>query len=323
VVTAVAIQVKFLIPAFWAVAIVAVLVFGPRDLLRRPALWLGGAIAVLTTVPTVIWQAQNGWPQLGMGRAVAAESVYAGGMIGFLPVALLMVGLLIGSVLAVHGVGRLLADPTYRFLGVTALGVTLIFLVSGGRPYYIAGMFPLLWAASAASIERRRPAVWWRWVPTWPVYVVTAVLVLGVMNVLPIRPVSTHADQPLQIGNFQLDEIGWPEMVDDVVAVHRALPPESARNAVVVTGDYWSVSAVQHFAPDLPAYSGSRGAAWFGKPPEDSGAVIFVGDPSAVAAGFDRVTQVGALDNDVRVTNLAQGTPIFLLEGRQRPWAEL
>jgi hypothetical protein len=323
VVTAVAIQVKFLVVAFWVVAIVAVLVFGPRDLLRRPALWLGGAIAVLATVPTLVWQAQNGWPQLGMGRAVAAESVYAGGMIGFLPLALLMVGLLIGSVLALHGLGRLLADPVYRFLGVTALGVTVLFLVSGGRPYYVAGVFPLLWAASAVAIERRRPAVWWRWVPTWPVYAATAVLVLGVMNVLPIRPVSAHADQPLQIGNFQLDEIGWPQMVDDVVAAHRALPPESARNAVVVTGDYWSVSAIQHFAPALPAYSGSRGAAWFGMPPEDSGAVIFVGDPAAVAAGFDRVTQVGTLDNDVRVTNLAQGTPIFVLEGRHRAWAEL
>jgi hypothetical protein len=322
-VTAVALQVKFLVGAFWVVAIVAVLVFGPRDLLRRPALWLGGAIAVLTTVPTLVWQAQNGWPQLGMSRAVAAESVYAGGMIGFLPVALLMVGFLVGSVLAVHGVGRLLSDPAYRFLGVTALGVTLIFLVSGGRPYYVAGMFPVLWAASAAAIEQRRPAVWWRWVPTWPVYALTAVLVLGVLHVLPIKPVSAHADQPLMIGNFQLDEIGWPQMVDDVVAAHRALPPETARNAVVVTGDYWTVSGIQHFAPDLPAYSGHRGAAWFGMPPEDSGAVLFVGDPTSLAPAFDRVTRVGAMDNDVRVTNLVQGTPIFLLEGRHRAWAEI
>ncbi|GAA1332501.1 glycosyltransferase family 39 protein [Pseudonocardia xinjiangensis] len=322
-VTAVALQVKFLVGAFWVVAIVAVLVFGPRDLLRRPALWLGGAVAVLTTVPTLVWQAQNGWPQLGMSRAVAAESVYAGGMIGFLPVGLLMVGFLVGSVLAVHGVGRLLADPAYRFLGVTALGVTLIFLVSGGRPYYIAGMFPVLWAASAAAIEQRRPAVWWRWVPTWPVYAVTAVLVLGVLHVLPIKPVSAHADQPLMIGNFQLDEIGWPQTVDDVVAAHRALPPETARNAVVVTGDYWTVSAIQHYAPDLPAYSAHRGAAWFGTPPEDSGAVLVVGDPTSLAPAFDRVTQVGAMDNDVRVTNLVQGTPIFLLEGRNRAWAEI
>jgi hypothetical protein len=56
-------------------------------------------------------------------------------------------------------------------------------------------------------------------------------------------------------------------------------------------------------------------------PPEDSRAVIFVGDPTAPA--FDQVTQVGALDNDVRVNNLAQGNPIFLLDGRKRPWAQL
>jgi hypothetical protein len=322
-VTAVALQAKFLVVGFWAVAIVALLVFGPRELLRRPALWLGGAIAVLTTLPTLFWQAQNGWPQLEMTRAVAAESVYAGGMTGFLPMALLMIGLLIGSVLAVHGVGRLLGDPKYRFLGVTALGITVLFLVTSGRPYYIAGMFPLLWAASVAAIEQRRPAAWWRWVPTWPVYGVTAIAVLGVLHVLPIKPISAHADQPLQIGNFQLDEIGWPQMVDDVVAAHRALPPETARNAIVVTGDYWTVSAIQHFAPDLSSYSGARGAAWFGTPPEDSGAVLFVGDPTALAPAFARVTQVGVLDNDVRVSNLTQGAPIFLLEGRSRPWGEL
>jgi hypothetical protein len=322
IVTAVALQVKFLVVGFWVVAIVAVLVCGPREMLRRPALWLGGAIAVLTSVPTLVWQAQNGWPQLGMGRVVAGESVYAGGMVGFLPLALLSAGLLIGTVLAGHGLGRLFRMPEHRFLAVTALGVSALFLVTGGRPYYIAGLFPMLWAASAAAIERRRPAVWWRWVPTWPVYALT-VLALGLMNVLPLQPVSAHADQPLQIGNFQRDEIGWPQMVEDVQAAYRALPPDEARDAVVVTGDYWSYSAVQYFAPELRSYSFSRGAAWFGVPPEDSGAVVLVGDPTALAPAFDRVTRVGALDNDVRVNNLAQGTPIFLLEGRNRPWAQL
>jgi hypothetical protein len=323
VITAVALQVKFLVVGFWVVAIVAVLVCGPRELLWRPALRLGGVVAVLATVPTLVWQAQNGWPQLAMGRAVAAESVYAGGMIGFLPLALLMTGLLIGSALAVHGLGWLLRAPEYRFLGVTALGVTALFLVTGGRPYYIVGMFPLLWAASAASVERHRPAAWWRWMLTWPAFGVSALVALGALNVLPIAPVSTHADQPLQIGNFQRDEIGWPQMVPDVVAAHRALAPETARTAVVVTGDYWSVSAIQFYAPELPAYSFHRGAAWFGTPPEDSGAVLFVGDPAALAPAFERVTQVGRLDNDQRVTNLAQDTPITLLEGRKRPWAQL
>ncbi|WP_232660500.1 ArnT family glycosyltransferase [Pseudonocardia sp. TRM90224] len=322
VITAVALQTKVLVVGFWAVALVVLLVVGPRALLGRPALWVGGAIAVGSAVPTIVWQAQNGWPQVEFSQVVASESVYAGGMLGFLPLGLLLGGLLIGTVLAVHGVGLLLRDPALRYLGITAVGVTVLFMVTGGRPYYIAGMFPLLWAASAAGIQRRRPAVWWRWVPTWPVYALTAVL-LVVMNILPIRPVSDFADQPLVIGNFQLDEVGWPETVADVVAAHDALPPGERERAVVVTSSYWTVAAMQMYAPQLPSYSPSRGAAWFATPPEDSGAVVFVGDPKRLAGAFTQVEQVGVLDNDQRINNMNQGRPIFLLEGRTRPWVDI
>lgn len=321
-VTAIGLQAKFLIVAFWAVAILAVLVCGPRELLRRPALWAAGAISLLPTIPTVVWQASNGWPQLEMGRVVAGESGYAGGMAGFLPLGFFAAGLLVGSVLGVVGLVRLVRTPRHRFLGLTALGVALLFMLAGGRPYYIAGLLPLLWAAGAAHVERQRPAAWWRWVPTWPVYAVTAAaLLFG--NVLPIQPVSVHADQPLQIGNFQRDEIGWPAMVADVQAVHRALPPGEARDAVVVTGDYWSYSAVRMYAPELRTFSFSRGAAWFGTPPEESGTVVFVGDPSTIASAFTTVTRAGELDNDEGVANLAQGTPVHVLDGRRLPWAQL
>ena len=318
IVTAVALEVKFLVVGFWLVAIVAVLIVGPRDMLRRPAFWLGGAVAVVATIPTLIWQAQNGWPQLEMSRVIAGEGAYTGGLLGFLPVGLLVGGLLIGSVLAIHGAVRLLRDPVHRLLGITALGVVVLFMVTGGRVYYFAGMLPLVWAASAVGIERHRPAIWWRWVPMWPTFALT-VLALAWNNTLPIAPVSALADQPVQIGNFQLDEIGWPAMVDDVARAHRAAP----RNTVVVTDSYWVVSAVQKYAPEVPAYSGSRGAAWFGAPPESSGDVVFVGDPSALGPAFGRVTRIGALDDDVRVNNLSQGTPIFLLEGRHASWAQL
>jgi 4-amino-4-deoxy-L-arabinose transferase-like glycosyltransferase len=319
IVTAVGLQAKFLIVALWAVAIVAVWCCGPRELLRRRALWAGAGIAVLATIPVLVWQARNGWPQLEMGRVVAEESGYAGGMIGFLPLGFFAAGLLVGSVLGVIGIVRLLRVPEHRFLGVTALGVALLFMVAGGRPYYIAGVLPLLWAAGAARVEQVRPAAR---IPTWPAYALTAGALL-MANVLPVQPASVHADQPLQIGNFQRDEIGWPAMVADVQAACRALPPDVARDAVVVTGDYWSYSAVQKFAPELPSFSFHRGAAWFGTPPEESGAVVFVGDPAAIIGAFRTGTWIGQLDNDERVANLAQGTPIYLLEGRRVPWAQL
>jgi hypothetical protein len=321
-VTAVAIQVKFLIPVFWVVALLAALVVGPRELPRRPMLWLGGAIAVLATVPTLVWQAGNGWPQLGMSAAVSAESVYTGGALLFLPLALLMASP-IGAVLAVHGTVRLLRDPALRFLGLTVLGVTAIFMATGGRVYYVIGLYPLLWAASAVAIERGAAARWWRWLATWPAYAVSAVVILAVLHPLPIKPASWMADQPVQIGRFQLDEIGWPQEVADVRAAFEALPPDVARTAVVVTGDYWTVSAVQQYAPQLRSYGFHRGAAWFATPPEDSGAVVFVGDPTPLAPYFASVTQVGKLDNDQRINNLTQGTPIVLLQGRTAPWAQI
>ena len=257
-----------------------------------------------------------------MSRAVAAESVYAGGLLGFIPLGLAG-GFVIGLVLALHGTYRLLRDPDLRFLGITVLGVTALFMATGGRPYYIVGMFPLVWAASAVTIERGDASRWWRWVTTWPVYAISAVVVLAVAHPVPLKPVSWLADQPLQIGNFQLDEIGWENTVPDIVAAYEALPADVERNAVVITGGYWGVAAVERYAPRLPAYSPHRGAAWFGTPPEDSGAVVFVGDPTPLLPYFDSVTQVGALDNDLRIANLTQGNPIFVLMGRTAPWSQI
>ncbi len=62
-------------------------------------------------------------------------------------------------------------------------------------------------------------------------YGLSALVVLGVMHVLPIKPISAQADQPLQIGNFQLDEIGWPATVADVEDANRALPPPSGERS--------------------------------------------------------------------------------------------
>ncbi|MCU1643123.1 MAG: hypothetical protein JWN03_3398 [Nocardia sp.] len=70
--TALDMQVKWLIPFFWIAAGVGVLCFGPRELLRRPALWAGVLGVYLSTLPSLLWQARHGWPQLHMvGRADA------------------------------------------------------------------------------------------------------------------------------------------------------------------------------------------------------------------------------------------------------------
>ncbi|MFD0363116.1 glycosyltransferase family 39 protein [Nocardia sp. GCM10030253] len=163
-VTAVDMQVKWLIPFFWITVAVSALVFGPRELVRRPLLWLGGPIVVAATVPTLIWQSRHDWPQLEMGTVISGEQGILGGRVMFVPLALLTAGYL-GAVLLIYGVWALLRHVSlrpYRFLGVSFLLLVAIFLVIGGRIYYVAGMCGVVLAAGAVGlaelVTRRDPA---------------------------------------------------------------------------------------------------------------------------------------------------------------------
>ncbi len=71
--TGLVLQVKYLVPALWLGIGVGALVVGGRDLLHRPALWAGAAVAVVAVLPGRAWQAANGWPHLRALTAVGAE----------------------------------------------------------------------------------------------------------------------------------------------------------------------------------------------------------------------------------------------------------
>ncbi len=133
VVTAISLQTKFLVPAFWALALLAALVLGPRELVRRPKLWLGAGIAVVATIPTLLWQASNGWPYLIMNDVVSAEFP---GTWPFLRDGFLAAGVGAGVLAFVYGLVRLLSSRElrgYRFLGVAIAALIVAFLVLHGR----------------------------------------------------------------------------------------------------------------------------------------------------------------------------------------------
>ncbi|WP_235998778.1 ArnT family glycosyltransferase [Qaidamihabitans albus] len=323
VLTAVTLQVKFLIPVFWIALAIATLAFGPRTLLRAPLLWAGAAFAVLVTVPTLLWQAGHGWPQLEMDRTVAAEVAYAGGRLTFLPMALQQAGIVVGAPLFVLGVWWLLRSPRlrpYRFLGVTVVLVTAVFWLNAGRPYYVGGLFALCFAAAAVELDRRLPARW-RWLYV-PAYAVSAAIAI---SGLPVQPISSYADRPYSPMNMELEEFGWPEVAADVARAYRALPAEERERAAIVTDSYWQASAIEQFEPRLPpVHSGSRGYWYFGAPPDSATSALFVGaDQERLLGYFASVRQVATIDNEHRVNNANQGEPIWFCEDIRAPWSQL
>lgn len=327
--TAVALQVKYLIPIFWVGVGVGVLVAGPRRMLTRPMLWAGAAVAVLAAVPGLVWQAVNGWPQAEMTAVLSEETeLMWGGRLAFLPQVLAMMGPVIGTVLGCYGFWKLLRSPElrpHRYLGWAALVVVVAVVAANGRFSYVAGVFPLLFAAAAVQLQERRPARWWRWVPTWPVFALSGVVTLLGLPIDPaseVRPPTSADDRRERFDT--LVQFGWPEFADSVARVHRSLPAGTAANTAVVAKLYWQAGALEVLGParGLPRpYSPHRGYWYFGRPGDRMTTVLYVGGTEeSLRRHFGSVRRAGTVQGRV---GIAVGTPIWICEQPAQPWSRL
>jgi Dolichyl-phosphate-mannose-protein mannosyltransferase len=315
-------------PAFLLAAVVlGVLAVGPRAALRSPWPWTGGLLAVVLWAPNLVWQAANGWPQFEVAEAIAAggsgtsEPWYL-----FLPFQLVLVSPLLVPVW-MAGLWRLARDPalrTWRSFAVAYGLLTVLFLLTGGKPYYLAGLYPVLLAAGA------EPVLAWarRGAGRVRTGLLAAALVLSLAIDatlgLPVVPVARLADTPIPDVNYDAGEtVGWPAFAAAIQRVRDGLP--AGARVAVVTGNYGEAGAVDRFAPDLaPAYSGHNSYWTWGPPPEDTDVVIAVGIPEQrLAQWFGRVEEAGRVDNGVGLDNDEQGTPVLTARDRRVPWSEI
>ena len=306
VVAGLAAETKFQVLLLGAVLLLSVLVFGPRELLRRPMLWAGVGLGVLIALPTLVWQALNGWPQLRMGAVVAseAEALY-GGRPG-VAVGLIILAGVAGTVLSLYGLWRLLRAEElrpYRFLAVTFVVLYVVFVVNPGRPYYLSGLYGLLAAAGALGLQRRREAGRrrWRWF-AWPAYALAAAAAVGI---LMLSSTIARSDVGAQIAQR-------------TSAAYHALPPGERAHTAIMGESYIIVAYIDGYSSryDTPeAYSSNRSYGYFPPPPEEQRAVLYVGSsPDEVAPYFTGVRKVADGGEDASV---------WLCTGRRESWALL
>ncbi|CAM3540429.1 ArnT family glycosyltransferase [Tsukamurella ocularis] len=326
VVTAIDMQVKWLIPVFWVCAIVASLIWGPRDLVRRPALWLGGAFTVVTMIPALLWQAQRGWPYLQLTDQVAEESQYAGGRIGFIPIMLLTAGVL-GSLLLLYGLYALMRSDRlrpFRFLAPAFVLLVIVFIITAGRPYYPGGMLPVIIAAGAVAFEALpRPTL--RLAVTAPLSILAAA---SIVVSLPFTPES-EIEEPKSVmeAGMQISvygQFGWPELTRAVEQSIAELP-EGERPQAIVASSYWQASALQYYGHGLPpVFSPSRGYGFFGEPDDAATTVLRVisSDAELQDDMCDRARTLRRFDHRIGFPTASTGVDIRLCHPRA-PWSTL
>ncbi len=330
-VAGIGLQNKLLVAFLLAGLLVGLLLVGPRAALRTRWPWLAGVIALALWAPNLSWQAVNGWPQLELSAAIAAGSSGTSEPRWlFLPYQLVLVSPLLVPVWAV-GLWRLARDPLLRpFRAFAAAYVVLavVFLATGGKPYYLAGLFPVLLAAGA------EPTL--RWVQRGTGRVRTALLA-GALTLsaaasaflfLPLVPVEQLADTPILAVNYDAGEtVGWPRFAQTVAGVYDGLPAEDRAGAVVLTRNYGQAGAIDRYRADLdlpPVYSGHNSYVLWGPPPERAGTTIVVGyQRDRLLQWFGSVELAARIDNGVGLDNEEQGNSVWVCRDRLASWAEL
>jgi hypothetical protein len=304
---------------------VGLLLTGPRATLRSRWLWSGAAIAVLLWAPWLLWQARHGWPQLDVSSAVASGgSTSSQPRWAFLPFQLLLVSPLLAPIW-IAGLVALLRRPglrRFRLFGVAWLFLAAVFLLAGGKPYYLAGLFPVLLGAGGievdAWLERGSPRLRGGLLSS----ALAASLLVSAVLGLPLLPADEAG--PVVAMNSDVGEtIGWPQLVATVATVYRRAPAP----AVIFTSNYGEAGAIDRYGPGLrlpDAYSGHNAFAEWGPPPDRPAPVVAVGFEGRELAGhFVGCRLAARVENAAGIDNEEQGAPVELCAGTRRPWSRM
>ncbi len=210
-----------------------------------------------------------------------------------------------------------------RVVGYSCIGAFLLLLVLHGKPYYIGPIYPVLFAAGAAALERVT-----RWLRLAAFGLVLVEGVVAVPFGLPILPPAamaryaarlapqsatrTNRGEFLPLPQDYADMIGWEDQVAAVAQVFKGLPPEKRSQATIVASNYGEAGALEFFGPRLGLperilFPGSR-TLWapVGTPPEVVVAIGF--SPEDGKRYFRDVRMVTRFDN-----------PWMVSEERHRP----
>jgi 4-amino-4-deoxy-L-arabinose transferase-like glycosyltransferase len=310
-------ETKYTIAAL-AVALTAGLLLTPaRRHLATPWPWLGAGLAALLLAPNLWWQAGHGWDSVAY---VLSHRGHTDGPVAYWAQQALFLVDPVLLPLAVAGAVWLWRSGTFRALAWTAVAAELVLFAAGGKSYYPAALYPLLYAAGAVWLERSAGSRLLR--RAWTAAAVAVTLLL-VPILLPVLPPDVIARSPGLQTSVSREMFGWPDMAHQVAAAYAALPPADRRGAMVLAAYDSEAGALELYGPalGLPTVVSPHLTDYYWAPARmDPDVVIAVGyDRPSLEALFADVSQVGTIGNSYGIENHDAGTPIFVCRSPRRP----
>jgi hypothetical protein len=309
-------QNKILLLLLGCGVVIGLMLTNQRRQLLSKWFWLGGALAALIFLPYVLWQIPNGWPTLEFMENARAHKMIRPTFLGYS----------FEQITQMHpftfpiwlcGLGVLLFSKTFRkyqALGWCYLAVLILFVVSGGKAYYLAPIYTMLFAFGAVWIEGKLSG-----------NVARAALMMLIVSgglitfpvVVPVLPVEGHIRYSAALGlkpnaggerhrvaklsQFYASMFGWEEFVGEIARVYQSLPPADRAKCIIFCMDYHQAGAVDFLGKryGLPDAASGHNNYWLWGPHRTGEVAIVVsrsiGD---LPKAFEEVSERGFVHDD-------------------------
>jgi hypothetical protein len=268
-----------------------------RHFLKSGYLWLGVLACAAISLPNLLWEIRNHFPFLELIHNIhlSDRDVVRAPVAFIADQAMIMNPVLFP--LWIGGLVWLLAardGRRYRLLGWTYLVVLTAFIALKAKNYYVAPIYPILFAAGAIGLERMaqgRPiGTWVRSIYVALVIVVGVVLMpfsvpvfspenfLRYQKALGFKPPEIEHQQNGPLPQWFADEFGWQEMVEKVAKVYNSLPPEERARTAIFSNSWGEAAAVDFYGPryGLPQAISKHNSYWMWGPGKYDGSTMII-----------------------------------------------
>jgi hypothetical protein len=312
----------------------------------KPWIWLGGLAAFLVFLPNLVWQLQHGFPTLeDLGNVQSTGKNVILNPLEFLSQQVFLLHPLLLP-FWVAGLGAFLAGNLRRMrvLGTTYLILLLTMMLLKAKNYYLAPVYPMLFAAGAVAIEDWLAGLEFSRNRIWPK--VAIVSYIGIMAAIAV-PAATPVLSPENLLAYQRflgisppktevrhegplpqnfgDQFGWEQLAKEVADIYGSLPPGERRNTAIFASNYGEAGAINHLGPayGLPNAICAHQTYYFWGPPDfDGDTFIWLQwEREWLEPLFESVEEVGTHFHPWGMAE--ENRPIFLCRGLRQPLTEL
>jgi hypothetical protein len=286
---------KYSVAFFVFGVLIGLLATPERRFLKSRWVWIGALLALLVFLPNLIWLVRHNFPFLELMHNIRRGTRdVVRNPISFIADQAMILNPVLFPLWA-GGVAWLLFARNgrrYRVLGWTYLATLAAFIALKGKNYYVAPVYPMLFAAGAIALEQftRTRQAWMRHV--YVVLVLIAGIALMPISAPILSPESyiryqkaigleppKAENQPLgPLPQYFADEFGWDEMARETARVYNSLPPEERVRTAIFANGYGQAAAIDFFGPKygLPKVISRHQNYWLWGPRNYTGEIVIV-----------------------------------------------